>query len=531
MWLGVESFIKAVADAPSTMPAGTSHAQALAAIVAAHPPHMHPRSKEMIQARAKTFGSFWPHKSDKSKLAPIRMAEAGMFHSPMDDGHDTCRCAYCSMDLDGWTASDDPRVEHAKRHADCLYFTLPDPPADAATAAVAVPEPSGGGETDAGNHDDVWMPDASLVATKGKAAKSAKPKASAETGAGRRGKRAVRVEPDSASEHEMDTDADAELPKPVAAAPKQKAAAKSAKTAKATKAAKRTKAAVPVTADSEAEEDEAKSSDADKALVRRPSFQIVIPRKPSLTGEASRRDSSSSSGTAISTSSAAAEEKENVAEDAETAHPKRRGRQTKDKATKAGTAKRGNARVAAAADDHDDVDMDGDTGMADADAASEARSAKKASIKRAAKPVSAAAAETKTQVRRGRAARTAAAAAAVAEDGSDVSGTAVDDGGRDPADAIPSIDGSAVSAGSELSELGGVQRHSSQQDARGGQAGSLRLSEEQQAMALQVAAECMDAPLGEFLVRMRGLVVAWHGETQRALLEAFDAESASLVAV
>ena len=89
--------------------------------------HQHMRSQ---RAREETFYQQpWPH-MDFSTLHPKRLAAAGFFFDPAQDGKDKCICFACGLQLVNWDPNDNPFGEHLK-HAEtsqeaekCVYVKL-----------------------------------------------------------------------------------------------------------------------------------------------------------------------------------------------------------------------------------------------------------------------------------------------------------------------------------------------------------------------------------------------------------------------
>ena len=88
-----------------------------------------PTSERIVQARAATFGTSWPHDGKKGWVCQsekvlldsdflydhkkcfsplLQMVESGWYFCPNDDSDDLASCAYCKLSLDGWEPKDDP---------------------------------------------------------------------------------------------------------------------------------------------------------------------------------------------------------------------------------------------------------------------------------------------------------------------------------------------------------------------------------------------------------------------------------------
>ncbi|CAG8787605.1 2516_t:CDS:2 [Dentiscutata erythropus] len=85
-----------------------------------------PTSKNMEEARIKTFGTWWPHDGKKGWVGTIKkMAKAGFIYSPTIGSLDNVTCQYCGVGLEGWEQKDDPTKEHNKRFPLCPFFVKP----------------------------------------------------------------------------------------------------------------------------------------------------------------------------------------------------------------------------------------------------------------------------------------------------------------------------------------------------------------------------------------------------------------------
>ncbi|KAI9224077.1 hypothetical protein BC828DRAFT_341532, partial [Blastocladiella britannica] len=116
-------------------------------------PTTYPQAEEMITARLDTFTARWPHNGKPNWLpTPEKLARAGFFFNPqgedptsgieLDEPDDTCTCAYCRTNLDGWVATDNPFMEHKKRNPQCPFFTAAKAPK--AAAAPTMPKAAAG---------------------------------------------------------------------------------------------------------------------------------------------------------------------------------------------------------------------------------------------------------------------------------------------------------------------------------------------------------------------------------------------------
>ncbi|KAJ5575355.1 hypothetical protein N7450_009254 [Penicillium hetheringtonii] len=84
-----------------------------------------PTSERIVQARAATFGTSWPHDGKKGWVCQsVKMVESGWYFCPNDDSDDLASCAYCKLSLDGWEPKDDPYDEHFRRSSDCSFFVF-----------------------------------------------------------------------------------------------------------------------------------------------------------------------------------------------------------------------------------------------------------------------------------------------------------------------------------------------------------------------------------------------------------------------
>ncbi|ORY03836.1 hypothetical protein BCR34DRAFT_617663 [Clohesyomyces aquaticus] len=83
-----------------------------------------PLSEKMVEARANTFGDFWPLDTAAGFPSVQQLAEAGWCYDPSPEQEDGVTCPYCSLSLDGWDAGDSPFEEHQRRASDCLFFAL-----------------------------------------------------------------------------------------------------------------------------------------------------------------------------------------------------------------------------------------------------------------------------------------------------------------------------------------------------------------------------------------------------------------------
>ena len=50
----------------------------------------------------------WPY--DSGPCTPLKMAEAGFYFCGTDQAPDWVRCVVCHQDMEGWEATDDPRL-------------------------------------------------------------------------------------------------------------------------------------------------------------------------------------------------------------------------------------------------------------------------------------------------------------------------------------------------------------------------------------------------------------------------------------
>lgn len=50
----------------------------------------------------------WPF--DSGPCTPLKMAEAGFYFCGTDQAPDWVRCVVCHQDMEGWEATDDPRL-------------------------------------------------------------------------------------------------------------------------------------------------------------------------------------------------------------------------------------------------------------------------------------------------------------------------------------------------------------------------------------------------------------------------------------
>jgi hypothetical protein len=68
-----------------------------------------PMSEQLAQARADTFGEFWPYEGKKGWKCKVgKMVAAGWCYDPSPEYDDGVTCSYCSLSLDGWERNDDP---------------------------------------------------------------------------------------------------------------------------------------------------------------------------------------------------------------------------------------------------------------------------------------------------------------------------------------------------------------------------------------------------------------------------------------
>ena len=73
-----------------------------------------------VEERLETFRvahCSWPF--DSGPCTPLKMAEAGFYFCGTDGAPDWVRCVVCHHDMEGWEATDDPKLAHP------FTFTIP----------------------------------------------------------------------------------------------------------------------------------------------------------------------------------------------------------------------------------------------------------------------------------------------------------------------------------------------------------------------------------------------------------------------
>ena len=97
-----------------------------------------------VEERLETFRvahCSWPF--DSGPCTPLKMAEAGFYFCGTDRAPDWVRCVVCHHDMEGWEATDDPRLpplrsqplltlfpcrsEHKKHVPNCGFLKIKDP--------------------------------------------------------------------------------------------------------------------------------------------------------------------------------------------------------------------------------------------------------------------------------------------------------------------------------------------------------------------------------------------------------------------
>eukprot|EP00128_Syssomonas_multiformis_P012116 Colp12_sorted_trinity150504_noHs@9922 len=73
----------------------------------------------IFEDRLSTFVE-WPHVDYVA--TPEKLAAAGFYFDPQEDGDDNVRCFSCSKNLGGWESEDDPLEEHKKHTTACDFI-------------------------------------------------------------------------------------------------------------------------------------------------------------------------------------------------------------------------------------------------------------------------------------------------------------------------------------------------------------------------------------------------------------------------